>query len=87
MTCDFAPKSRRIYFRMNNFGPIIENKTDFFIIKIKVLLLKLLNRGTENKNEPIIKFLNFCSTFISLIEIEQDTDLPFILLLPFVLFN
>ena len=29
----------------------------------------MLNR-TENKNERIIKFFNFCGTFISLIGIE-----------------
>ena len=33
----------------------------------------MLNQ-TENKNEPIIKFINFCSTFIPLIEIEQETS-------------
>ena len=43
---------------MNNFGMIIENKYDFLLSKIKLLLLKILNR-TENKNEQIIFFLIF----------------------------
>ena len=46
---------------------IIEN-----IIQNKVITFKNVNR-TENENERIIKFLGFCSTFILLIEIEQET--------------
>lgn len=46
---------------MNNFSTIIEKKADFFIIKNK------------NDNERIIKFFNFSSTFISSIEIEEET--------------
>lgn len=48
-------------FYMNNFSTIIEKKADFFIIKNK------------NDNERIIKFLNFSSTLISSIEIEEET--------------
>ena len=56
---------------MNNFETIIENKADFFIIKIRLLLLKTLN-WSENKNHWTIKFVNFCSAFIPLIETEQE---------------
>ena len=48
---------------MNNFDTITEN------IKNKVITFK---NQTENKNEQIIKFLIFCSTFIEQ-EIEQET--------------
>ena len=49
-----------------------------------LLLLTMLNQ-TENKDERIIKFLNFCSTFIEQ-EIDKKYKLSFILL-PFVLYN
>ena len=48
---------------MNNFDTITEN------IKNKVITFK---NQTENKNEQIIKFLIFFSTFIEQ-EIEQET--------------
>ena len=36
----------------------------------------MLNQ-TGNKNELIIKSVNFCSTFIPLIEIKQETQVNF----------
>ena len=35
---------------MNSFGTIFENKADFFISKLRISLLKMLNR-TENQNK------------------------------------
>ena len=60
---------------MNNCA-IIENKVDFFIIRNTVITFKDANRN-ENKNEQIITFFNFCSTYISLIEIKQETEVTF----------
>ena len=57
---------------MNNFGLIIENKSWLFYSQKKRLLFLIMLNWTENKNEQKIKFFNFCSRFISLIDVEQD---------------
>ena len=49
-------------FHMHNFGRIIENKADLFVIKSKITF-KMLSR-TENKNEQVIKLFNFCSNLV-----------------------
>ena len=58
-------------FHMNNFDTIIENKAAFLLSKIRLLVLKMLN-WSENKNHWTLKFVNFCSAFIALIEIKQE---------------
>ena len=56
---------------MNNFDMIIENKPDFFIIKNKVITFKNVKLKWEQKslNSQVV---NLGSTFIPLIEIEQE---------------
>ena len=75
------------HFHMNNFSTIIENIIKNKAINFKKMLNRTVvirNRkipfsilwlwSNENKNERIIKFFFiFCNTFISLIEIEQET--------------
>ena len=56
---------------MNTLSTITENKADFLLSKIRLLLFKMLT-PTDNKSERIIKFFNFCSNFISLVKIEQE---------------
>ena len=70
MTGNFAAKLVLNYFamktifdfHMHNFGRIIENKADLFVIKSKITF-KMLSR-TENKNEQVIKLFNFCSNLV-----------------------
>ena len=46
---------------------LLKTRLTFLLSKIRLLLLIKLD-WTENKNKQIIKFFNFCSTFIPLIE-------------------
>ena len=48
----------------------------FLLLKIRLLLLRMLT-WTENKNEWIFRIFYFCSTFISIIGIKQETEAIF----------
>ena len=70
-------KSRENYFTTKlhliftwiTLARLLKTKLTFLLSKIRLLFLKMWNQS-ENENEPIIKFVTFCSTFIPLIEIE-----------------